>query len=57
MTPRRKITVTCTGCGETWESDPRIVGTLCGDGQVQLLTEPRCFCESGSWDYVECEVH
>jgi hypothetical protein len=62
----RRIILNCTGCGETFEASPGLVGALCGKGQVRRATEaeaweycagdPVCNCESDSYT-IPCEVH
>jgi len=60
-----KVMVHCTGCGETWESHPKLVGALCGKGRVRLATEdetsyvrdfsdPNCDGRNMSCDCREC---
>lgn len=34
-----KLIVHCTGCGETFEAHPYLVGALCGAGQVREATD------------------
>jgi hypothetical protein len=67
----KRIIVICDGCGETWEADPRSVGTnpsgvRCAGYDVRPATEaeargycasvPVCWCESDSYS-IPCEVH
>jgi hypothetical protein len=62
----RKIIVTCTGCRETWETRPDVLGAACGSGYVRPATAgeaqrycdstPVCWCESDSYT-IPCEVH
>jgi hypothetical protein len=66
----KRIIVTCTGCDEVWESDPRLLGRIlsgpCTGSEVRPATEaeargycaavPVCWCDSDSYT-IPCEVH